>query len=114
MDIVNHRRRNEILSEGERFLKIPRKSNKKNKKNLSAGLPGNCNNCPKIGGGGETILLPPIFGTGGDCPLVPPPPPPPPPCSAACDLNYDLAGGCDGNHSHFSSLIVLFPITYKP
>jgi hypothetical protein len=37
-----------------------------------------------------------------------------PPCSAAYDLNYDPAGGCDGNHSHFSSLIMLFPITYKP
>jgi hypothetical protein len=38
----------------------------------------------------------------------------PPPCSAAYDQKYGPAGGCYGDHSHFSSLIVLFPITYKP
>ena len=54
------------------------------------------NFAPKSGGG-DHIVAPPL-----------------PPCSAAYDLNYDPDGGCDGNHSHFSSLIVLFPITYKP
>jgi hypothetical protein len=46
------------------------------------------------GGGGKTILLTPF--------------------SAALDLNFDPAGGYYGDHTHFSSLIVLFPITYKP
>ena len=78
---------------------------KQKKKGLSANLQENCKFCPKIwgGGGGQNhIVAPPLWNWGG------------PPCSAAYDLNYDPAGGCDGNHSHFSSLIVLFPITYKP
>ena len=64
-----------MLSEGARFLKIPRKSKTKTNKKTYC--------CP-----------PPPLELGGNCP----PCPHPPPCSAAYDLNYDPAGGCDGNH----------------
>ena len=85
----------DIIGGGTKFGvrgKIPRKS-KAEKKGLSEYLPGNCKFCPKIGAGAKPYC---------------------PPCSAAYDLNYDPAGRCYGDHPHFSSLIVLIPIKYKP
>jgi hypothetical protein len=88
------------------------KQKKRRRKGLSANLPGNCKFCPKIWRG-KTILFPPTpLELEEGLPTCTPPPHPP--CSAAYNLNYDPDGGCDENHSHFSSLIVLFPITYKP